>query len=380
MSKLDNFNLLKANYLFKNLSNEQINQILSISKEIELLKGDYLMHEGDVGNEIYLILSGKVGVFKKEEQTEKSQKIATLEAGEVIGEMALIDKSPRSASIVADQNSKFLLISISGETPPQILQNISSRVAERLRNTNEFTVKALQEKLEVETIKAEMGNFLFRILVILSGWIFISSFVIKYAGIVKNTAYISMPAIFLIFLISIFQVKNSIFPPSYYGLNLRNWGKSALEGILYSVPILIAGTLLKIYLVKYVTAFQSKNVIDFDLSVPSAFTTVLLPPLIYVLFTPLQEFIARGILQTCIKFSLSSPQRVFWSIILSNLCFAALHAFLSPIFAAAALVGGLLWGWLYARQGSLVGCCVSHALIGGYLLAALGFGAIFTGR
>lgn len=225
-----------------------------------------------------------------------------------------------------------------------------------------------------------MGNFLFRILVILSGWIFISSFVIKYAGIVQNTSYISIPAIFLIFLISIFQVKNSIFPPSYYGLNLRKWGKCTLEGVLFTLPILIAGTLLKMYLVKYAPSFHNKNLFAFDLSVPSAFTTVLLQPLIYVLFTPVQEFIARGILQTCIKFSLSSPHRVFWSIILSNLCFAALHAFLSPIFAAAAFVGGLLWGWLYARQGSLVGCSVSHALIGGYFLAALGFGAIFIGR
>jgi CRP-like cAMP-binding protein len=380
MNQQEKFSLLKANYLFKNLSDEQIEKILSIAKEVEIQSGGYLMREGDRGNEIYLILSGKVGIFKKEEKTGQSQKIASLNPGEVIGEMALIDKSPRSASIVADQDSKFLLISISGETPTQILQNISSSVAQRLRQTNEFTVKALQEKLEVETIKAEMGNFLFKILVILSGWIFVSSFIIKYAQIVKITSYISIPAIFLIFLITIFQVKTSIFPPSYYGLNLRKWGKCILEGVLYTIPILIAGTILKIYLVKYVPIFQGKSIIAFDLSGPSAFTKVLLPPLIYILFTPLQEFIARGALQTCIKFSLSSPNRVFWSIILSNLCFAALHAFLSPLFAAAAFIGGLLWGWLYAQQGSLVGCCVSHALIGGYFLAALGFGEILTGR
>ncbi|MFC2049309.1 cyclic nucleotide-binding domain-containing protein [Chlamydiota bacterium] len=380
MDQQEKFTLLKANYLFTNLSDDQINQILSIAKEITIPQGDYLMHEGDLGNELFLITKGKVGVFKKEEHTCQSQKITSLEPGEVIGELALIDKSPRSASIVAEQDSKFLLIPITGETPTQILQNLSSQVAQRLRDTNEFTVKALQEKLEAEAVKAEMGNFLFRILVILSGWIIATSFVVKYASLVKNTSFISIPAIFLIFLICVFQVIKSIFPPSDYGLNLRKWGKCTLEAILVSLPILIAGTILKILLVKYVPSFHGKRIIAFDLSVPSAFTTVLLPPLIYVLFTPLQEFLARGTMQTCIKFSLSSPNRVFWSIILSNLCFASFHAFLSPLFAAAAFGGGLLWGWLYARQGSLVGCCVSHALIGGYFLAALGFGAIFIGK
>lgn len=378
MDQHEKFALLKANYLFKNLSDEQIEKILSIAKEVEIPKDGYLMREGDLGNEIYLILSGKVGIYKKEEQTGHSQKIASLEPGEVIGEMALIDKSPRSASIVADQDSKFLLIPIVGETPTQILQNISTRVAQRLRHTNEFTVKALQDKLESEKIKAEMGNFLFRILVIMSGWIIASSFIIKYEKIVKNTVVISVPAIFLIFFICIFQVKNSIFPPSYYGLNLRKWGRYALEGVLFTLPILIGGTILKFLLVKYAPSFHDKSIFTLDLSIPSAFTKVILPALIYILFTPLQEFIARGTLQTCVKFSLSSPNRIFWSIILSNLCFAGFHAFLSPLYSAAAFAGGLLWGWLYSRQASLVGCCVSHALIGGYFLIALGFGAILT--
>ncbi len=371
MIEQEKFNLLKVNYLFQNLQDEQIGQILTITQEVTIPKGAFLLREKEVGEDIFLLLSGKVGVVKGEHQ------ITSLNPGEVIGEMSLIDHSPRSASILALEESKFLKIPLSKlPTFPQIVPNISKQLTKRLRSTNESTVKALQAELEGAKMRVEMGGFLFRVLLILSGWIFASTIVIKYEAIVKNSAIISIPVIFVIFLICIFQVKNSAYPRSFYGLTLYNWKKNAWEGFLFSLPLLIGATLLKLWLVNYSPSFQNHAVFSLNIANPYS----LLPGLIYMLFTPLQEFIARGIAQTCVKFSLSGRHTVLWSILLADLIFSSFHVFLSPIFAIASFGGGLLWGWLYARQGSLVGCCVSHALIGGYSLVFLGFGLIFRGH
>jgi len=367
MSEQEKFNLLKANYLFQDLQDEQIGQILKITQDVLILKGDFLLRENEMGDDVFLITSGKAGVIKD------GQQIAIINPGEVIGEMSLIDHSPRSASIVALEEAKFLKIPLS-KLPafPHIVQNISKQLTKRLRFTNESTVKALQAELEGAKMREEMGRFLFTILIGLSGWIFASTIAIKYTAIVKSNIFVSAPIIFLLFLLCISQIKYSAYPHSFYGLTLNNWKKNVWEGFIFSLPVFLAATVLKICLVNYSPLFQNKPVFTINFANPYW----LVPAFIYMLFTPLQEFITRGVLQTCIKFSFSGSRTKLWSILLANLIFASFHIYISPIFSIAAFIVGFLWGWLYARQGSIVGCSVSHALIGMYCLFFLDFVSI----
>lgn len=62
-------------------------------------RGATLLNEGDVGDFCYLILSGKVEVFRM--SGEGKSKLGELGEGGIVGEMALIDPAPRSASVVA---------------------------------------------------------------------------------------------------------------------------------------------------------------------------------------------------------------------------------------------------------------------------------------
>ncbi len=59
-------------------------------------QGDVLFHEGDDGEEAYLILDGAIEVFLGSGKDEVV--LATLKRGDIIGEMALIDNQPRMAS------------------------------------------------------------------------------------------------------------------------------------------------------------------------------------------------------------------------------------------------------------------------------------------
>src|SRR5205807_10342284 len=74
----------------------------------EFKRGDVLFLEGDVGKEMYVIQTGKVNITKKVRDTEKI--LATLGAGEFLGEMAILNNKPRSAGAVMAEDGKLLVI------------------------------------------------------------------------------------------------------------------------------------------------------------------------------------------------------------------------------------------------------------------------------
>ena len=89
-------NISNKIYLFDNITSEDV---MRITKNVQFKrhkKGDVIMAEGDKGEEIYFILSGKGVVV-----VGKNKIVATIEAGNMLGEMAFLSKNPRSATILA---------------------------------------------------------------------------------------------------------------------------------------------------------------------------------------------------------------------------------------------------------------------------------------
>jgi membrane protease YdiL (CAAX protease family) len=95
----------------------------------------------------------------------------------------------------------------------------------------------------------------------------------------------------------------------------------------------------------------------------------------YVLLCPVQEFLVRGFIQTSMQALMDghSGWGLVKVILLSNLVFASMHAHISFFFEISAFIPGLFWGWLYARQKTLVGVSVSHILIGVWAVFIVGF-------
>jgi len=170
-----------------------------------------------------------------------------------------------------------------------------------------------------------------------------------------------------------------MYPISYFGVTLKNWKKYALEGVVFSLPFLILAFLIKWYLVTYIPQFQGMEIanwyaVDYTAPIPPKFQFLIGST--YIFLSPMQEFLARGMLQSSLQAVLSGRYAPLWAIILSNLVFASFHVQLSPILSLFALIFGLFWGWIYHRQGSLVGCSISHILIGVWSLGILNFGAL----
>ncbi len=110
-------------------------------------KGHVLFHEGDEGEDMYIIQSGKVAIKKRLKEGEAT--LAVLEKGDFFGEMALLERLPRSAS--AEVLEEGDLIVISGEmfgdmikSNPEIAVRMLRKQSIRIRETNKQLEAALK--------------------------------------------------------------------------------------------------------------------------------------------------------------------------------------------------------------------------------------------
>jgi CRP/FNR family cyclic AMP-dependent transcriptional regulator len=92
--------------------------------------GEKIFAEGEVGAEMFIIQTGKVRISKRSTDTEKT--LVVLEEGDFFGEMAVIDKGPRSATATAVEQTKC--IALNEELFEQQMQNNARIVKKILKN------------------------------------------------------------------------------------------------------------------------------------------------------------------------------------------------------------------------------------------------------
>jgi CRP/FNR family cyclic AMP-dependent transcriptional regulator len=115
---------------------EKVNE--SIGYEKHLKSGEILFKEGAPGDEMYLIRSGKIRIVKDLEGTKKT--LAVIGEGEFFGEMALLDKRPRSAAAIAETDAKLIIVDrnafLSSVNKNPFIKYIIETLTTRLRKTN----------------------------------------------------------------------------------------------------------------------------------------------------------------------------------------------------------------------------------------------------
>ena len=168
-------------------------------------------------------------------------------------------------------------------------------------------------------------------------------------------------------------VKTSPWPPSAYGFTLTNWKANALEGVYFSLPPAAIIVLAKWAAIAVVPAMADLPLFDSSCSTGWSLTYILLSVAAYCLFTPVQEIIARSGIQSSFQMFLTHKHKTWEAIFLSNLLFSVTHLHVSLHLALLVFPIGLYWGWIFARQGSLVGSSVSHAVLGVFALFVVGF-------
>src|SRR3989304_626571 len=102
--------LLKKINLFSSLTDDELEEIEKICVRETQAKGHILFFEGDPGNKCYVIVKGEVRISKMIPNIGE-EALAVLKPGDYFGEMALIDKFPRSAHAIANTDMEALAIS-----------------------------------------------------------------------------------------------------------------------------------------------------------------------------------------------------------------------------------------------------------------------------
>ncbi len=95
---------LRSVYLFKHLDLKEITQVMRIAELVSCETGELIIEEGEISDSLYITLEGQLTVSRA------GQEITVLNPGNHVGEMALLNRRPRTASVRAAEPSRLLKI------------------------------------------------------------------------------------------------------------------------------------------------------------------------------------------------------------------------------------------------------------------------------
>ena len=109
MAMLSNLDLVRRVPLFSTLSDEQAAQVAEAVTKRRFKRGEFIVEQGQKTNTLFILLTGRARVMMANGSREVI--LATLQPGDHIGEMSLIDNAPHSASVRADIQTDTLALS-----------------------------------------------------------------------------------------------------------------------------------------------------------------------------------------------------------------------------------------------------------------------------
>ena len=127
--------------LFSGLDSSAADALRTSMNLVKLRKGQSLFKEGDDGDHLYVVSSGKVKLGTKSVDGRENL-LMILGPGDMFGELSLFDSGPRTATAIAVTDAKLLALGQDKVIPwvrehPEVSLQLLARLASRLRRTNE---------------------------------------------------------------------------------------------------------------------------------------------------------------------------------------------------------------------------------------------------
>lgn len=271
---------------------------------------------------------------------------------------ALADPDAQEAEIAAVAEA-FGVMAVSVEAREICLERALTEIREKNA-----------ELEEASRTRAEFGTIASFIIIVLSMYAIALAFmqnVIKLDINLRRTSVETISFGFLLLQIGMaaaFILRHKPRPEDY-GWTLDGWRRSLAESAVVMAVTFGAMVGIKWVLVRHTPGLAAHPLVDWRYW--GGWQTVSS----YLFVAPAQELIGRGFLQNSIEKFLTGPRRRSVAILLTSMQFGVVHLHFSFETGVIAMLSGVLFGAMFARQRSLLGVSLSH-----YVLGSLAFGPL----
>ncbi len=323
--------------------------------------GTPIMAEGDRTNSLYLIESGSVAVFRPILDGTGERVLATLTPGMTLGEMALLDGQPRSASARAETDCRLAEIDpadiLALPNGHRILADIRSSLAiavtDRMRKQTDQYIAATEREMAAIKERQHFGQFFIYALGLMTIGMLVNDIlaknILKIDVFTPTFAWVYLLIILAPTSVAVWKMK---IPLKDMGLTTEGMKKSVVEGCLFSVALMAiafgAAWVLR------VTGLHSGT------PVPAEWG----PTTGYFFHSVLQELVARGLLQSSFQRFLGDKTGLR-SVVLASTLFGVFHIHFGFMAVMVTILSGLLFGAVYLRHRNLAGVTILHFFAGG---------------
>jgi membrane protease YdiL (CAAX protease family) len=334
---------------------------------------------------LYIIIEGEAALCKKGPSPLTNlpidYKIEVRGKKAIFGWVSVLDGCPQPMTVMAktpltlatvDLRKRGGVGSPSRHTINDIVAALRSYLSSSARSSFEYRVASLQQEAEFARYRGAVGSIVITALALLSLYTLALSMLPRFANDLQVNFVLS-PIIIVFFAVFFLPViRRSRFPPSFFGFCLDNWRTAVSFSAIASLAFLASLVFLKWILIVAAPQLHGLSLIGFtDIRIGSRDETgtawYWAALLLYLLLTPVQEFVARCCVQAPLYAFLQGSEfkRGILAILLSNLVFSAVHAHIGVAFALLAFVPGVFWGWIFLRTNSWLAASLSHLSVGG---------------
>lgn len=389
---------LKEIPLFAKLSRAQIDTLWGMLQFTTYREGEVIFAEGDrTRNRIFIIVDGEVALSKTGRSPLTHEpleyEIESRGKGDIFGAMSVLDGKPVSMTIRARTPLTIAILDMKRYRRDKRCRAVRNIVVTELRRTLSNYVRSaidrrvdsLRQEAEFTRYRNAVGGIVIAALSLLSVYTLALGALPGFESYLEVDFALSPFIIFVFAAIFLPVILMSGFPIAFFGLCLDNWRYALVFSAAVSLAFIGIAAIVKWAIILSSPSLTDYPVFEFGevrigdgepVGAMSFWFWVAVA--LYLLLTPIQEFVARCGVQAPLYAFLDGPEwrRRSWSILVSNLVFAAAHAHISIGFAIIAFLPGVFWGWIFARTNSLLAASASHFMIGGaglFLLNIEGF-------
>lgn len=364
--------ILSSHPLFSSCE-EKLLEALSYCDVRDLIAGEKMAQKTLKGQEeYYLILKGEMEV--RLESSGDIYRLDQLKEGSLFGERnakAFVEAKTPTFLLIISKEFIWHLTQDNPEMALKFLEKLHARTLTYLEKINQTTLLLIKQK-------KNMGLFLIHLTVFMSLFSLAVPFLSKLIKTVEPT-FVSGPLFFLGAIFLLFRLLAAHVPLSTIGLHTHNLSRALKQALFLSVVIVGAWVLVKYLLIHFVpqwhdkplfNAYASRMATRYHLSISTGH--VFLFALVYMTYAFFQELLIRGGIQGMFKQFFSGNWRNVPATVLASLVFACAHAYFGIATVLTVFFSGLIWGWLYAKQGTLFGAAFAHMLSGMVILTFIG--------